>query len=386
MSGRFDVAILGGGCAGLSLATRLAEAPGVLRRVVVLEGRAAYTRDRTWCGWSLTPHPFQGLVSRSWRSWEVRSRGRIVTRSSAAHPYEHLRSDDFYADAIARIAGSAAVTLETGTRVVSVQASADGREHSIETSRGALRASLVVDARPSSARLEPDGLVQSFVGCEAPDPLDTEAATLMDFDVPALPGSAHAVAQDEVAFVYRLPLGDGRALVEATSFAPRAVPDDVHRARLDAYLARHGVSRGAGFEERGAIPMAPTRATTAADSGVVRVGTAGGAVKPSSGYAFHAIQRTTDALAGELRAGRRPAGSPGARATVDAWLDRVFLRFLRDHPERGPEVFVRLFEKVDPDALVRFLMEQPRVADRLRVMRAMPTAPLARAALPRRSA
>jgi lycopene beta-cyclase len=43
-----DVLILGGGCAGLSLAVALAErAPAM--RVDTLEARMDYTRDRTWC-------------------------------------------------------------------------------------------------------------------------------------------------------------------------------------------------------------------------------------------------------------------------------------------------------------------------------------------------
>jgi len=380
MTERVDVAILGGGCAGLSLAVRLAEAPGALRRVVVLEARESYARDRTWCGWSLRPHPFSRLVSHSWRSWEVRWRGEVVTGSAAGLPYEHLRADDVYASALERIGASDAVRTEVGVEVGALEAAEDG--HLVRTSRGDVRARVVVDTRPGSAALEPGGLVQSFFGCEAVDPYDSGAATLMDFDVPHTP----TLTAGEVAFVYRLPLGDGRALVEATSFAPVRVPDGVHRARLGGYLDERGVARVGEFEESGAIPMAETRQGPRGAAGLVRTGIAGGAAKPSSGYAFHAIQRTADALADALRRGETPDRAPAPRSGLDAWLDRVFIRFLQDQPERAPDAFMRMFARVDGAALVRFLMEEPRVGDRLQVVRAMPKAPLTRAALRRRTA
>ena len=54
----YDVAIIGAGLAGLSLAARLAEPPFAGLRVLVLEPRTLYRRDRTWSYWSMQPHPF----------------------------------------------------------------------------------------------------------------------------------------------------------------------------------------------------------------------------------------------------------------------------------------------------------------------------------------
>jgi lycopene beta-cyclase len=62
-------------------------------------------------------------------------------------------------------------------------------------------------------------------------------------------------------------------------------------------------------------------------------------------------------------------------------MDRVFLRAMTDQPERVPEYFARLFQRVAPDALVRFLESEPRPADILQVMRALPLGPFLRAAL-----
>ena len=49
---KYDIVIIGGGLAGLSLATRLAASRFQHLRVVVLEPRTQYVRDRTWCYWA----------------------------------------------------------------------------------------------------------------------------------------------------------------------------------------------------------------------------------------------------------------------------------------------------------------------------------------------
>ncbi|MEY2979796.1 MAG: hypothetical protein RL562_23, partial [Planctomycetota bacterium] len=58
-----DLVVLGGGLAGLSLAERLAAAGAQAPRTVVLEARADYADDRTWCFWRHEPHRYEELVA-----------------------------------------------------------------------------------------------------------------------------------------------------------------------------------------------------------------------------------------------------------------------------------------------------------------------------------
>lgn len=58
-----DVAILGRGCAGLSLAARLARTRLSFR---VIEPRTRYTDDRTWSFWGTKGDPFEDCVRASW--------------------------------------------------------------------------------------------------------------------------------------------------------------------------------------------------------------------------------------------------------------------------------------------------------------------------------
>ena len=50
-----DLIILGGGCAGLSLALNLAKQGSVCPNTLILEKREAYSNDRTWGFWQQQP-------------------------------------------------------------------------------------------------------------------------------------------------------------------------------------------------------------------------------------------------------------------------------------------------------------------------------------------
>ena len=69
------------------------------------------------------------------------------------------------------------------------------------------------------------------------------------------------------------------------------------------------------------------------------------------------------------------------RHSVARWFDGVFVAFLENRPAQAPEVFFRLFQRVKPAALVRFLSDGARLADYLRVIWAMPKGVMMREAL-----
>ena len=75
-----DIAILGGGCAGLSVAVRLA-ARG--RSLHVIEPRETYFEDRAWSFWRTAHDPFEDCVRRSWAAWDVDGPGGTVHRDHA---------------------------------------------------------------------------------------------------------------------------------------------------------------------------------------------------------------------------------------------------------------------------------------------------------------
>lgn len=95
-----DVAIVGAGAAGLSLAHRLSRtAPGSRRlSVILMDAPPGPLRSpsRTWCFWEKGPGPYDAALSAVWQRLRVRTpEGRILEEDIAPLTYKMIRSDDF---------------------------------------------------------------------------------------------------------------------------------------------------------------------------------------------------------------------------------------------------------------------------------------------------
>jgi lycopene beta-cyclase len=366
--------IVGAGCAGLSLAVRLARRDLRERgRILIVDPREELeVGDRTWCSWggSGATHPFASCVSHRWTRWRVRSASVDVERSLPSRPYERIPSDAFVREALRVLEAAPGVVIRTGTRVsalrdegATVRAECEGG--------GGLRGRLAWDARGGApatvARPGDVSWLQHFVGWEVRTEraiFDPGVAMLMDLRVDQGRGPH---------FVYVLPFARDRALVEDTYFSERALEEREYASSIERWLEEH---RAGSWEiertERGAIPMSTAPIARRAGPRIVPIGLRGGAAKPSTGYAFAFVQRHCDALARVAGDGRTVPPEVPVRSRVATFFDRVFLSYLRRVPESAPEVFGGLFARADPAAIVRFLSEEGGAADHLAVMRAVP--------------
>lgn len=383
-----DVTILGGGCSGLSLATALTSTHASGRRIRIIEPRTDYRRDRTWCFWNVTATGFEETIQSRWMHWETRRGGSTHRRSARAYDYVEIPSDRFYDLCLDRLSATPDVELVLGERMSGVERR-DGGYH-VETTAGTFGSRWVFDARPAGAGLPtaaPCGddlrLWQHFGGqhVRTREPaFDPTTVTLMDFDVDASRG---------IHFVYVLPYSTTRALVESTYFSPQPLARDVYAQDVAAYLEqRFGVREIEVLdEESGRLPMFDVVPTPPAP-GVVPIGIAGGACRPSTGYAFLAIQRQVQHIARVLDANEpMPVGALASLARIDRGpilrgMDELLLTFLRRRPDEAPMLFHRLFERAEPDALARFLMDIPRPSDLIAVIRAMPASRFLRGVVP----
>ena len=348
----YDVAIIGGGLAGLSLAVRLAEPRFAYLRVLVLESRAAYTRDRTWCYWRTGPHPFERAVTKSWTRWAVAGQGGHVERSAAGIRYDCIPADSFYNLALDQIAAAPNVELQLATRADPTET-----QTGVTLGHAGTIARLAFDARPPP-RLGLHGLAQRFLGqeLEVERPIfDPGCAMLMDL----------APSQQGVHFTYVLPTSPTRALVEDAWFArPGDAPPD-HRAALANWLdAQHAGHTRVLFEESGCLPMDPRFRPTQGGR-LISLGGAAGAHRPATGYAFTAVQEQCDFFCAHLEAaldsGRMPR-LPRRIAAVRG-MDRMILALLARRPDMAPRMFVGLFAHCPASRLVRFMADRPRAAD-----------------------
>ena len=357
---------MGAGAAGLSLLSRL----GDPARAVAFDPRTTFGRDRSWCFFRTQPCGFDSAVSHAWPAWKVRLGGREIVRSAPGVEYVHIASDAFYSEALKRIAARSGVTLRLGESVTGVQRVPDGFR--LTSAARSVHAKWVFDARPASLRMPVARgevrLLQHFKGFHVrvdSDVFDPQVATLMDFDVSQADGTA---------FVYALPFSAREALVEATWFSPAVLPEARYDAAVADWMrARVGVSQWSVLHtERGVIPMTTESLGSEVPAGAFPIGLRGDLAKPSTGYAFLAIQRQSEAIATSLRTGRTPV-PPSPRPARTRAIDRVFLSWLAADPGRGAELLFDLFDRVRPSTLVRFLSDEGSIFDDFAVMRRVPS-------------
>ncbi|ART64225.1 lycopene cyclase family protein [Kushneria marisflavi] len=372
-----DLVILGGGCAGLSLAYRLAQHQGA-PRTLIIDPRGDYTNDRTWCGWPVTAHPFQDDVRARWHDLTLHTREASTTVKSRRYPYEMLEAERFYSRTLAAVEAHPSIA-RMQDHAVDVEDREDGVTVTLESGE-TIQARFGVDTRPHPKPLASPWLWQDFAGINVQADNIPQHAELMDFRVSDDP-------QAGIDFLYVLPYAPDQALFEWTRFGRPPTSPITLQGKLENYLeTRFGTGGWQALRrETGTLPMAPP--TRANGLSVVVTGAYGGAMRAATGYAFHAIQRWADECADALLKGQPPAGARPGR--ILPHLDRIFMSTLARHPERAPEFYRILFENASTDRLIRFLSGVPSVRDTLSVMNALPWAPLIastlRQALPERT-
>ena len=381
----WDAIILGAGCAGLTLVNELIGRGEGRLSILLLEERSEYTNDRTWCFWNTINHRFENAVSYRWSGWNVHYAGEVV-HCRGAYQYQYLRAEHFYKLALAPVYASSKTILRLGEQVRTVQEEEDLVR--IQTHQGTHVGRYVIDTRPMDQQNRratyPDvHWLQHFMGWKVKTEracFQSKQVTLMDFEGRKDAAEILGVSDNEtdnalpgIPFIYLLPFSPTEALVESTWFGPKVLPKSVYREQLQRYLQEKGAGNYEIIEqEYGVLPMSTLPTTTQPTKRIRHLGLAGGAARPSTGYAFLAIQRQAQRLSDQLLKGDW-GNFPDYYSTQSRLLDATFLRVLQQNPQRGPELFWRLFRYANPDALVRFLADTASLKDLWEVTTCLPS-------------
>ena len=355
---KYDLIIAGGGCSGLSLVLEILDQPGYRdKRILLIDHAPKAGNDRTWCFWTRDPSKYKAILSKTWR--EIHFAGpKGGQRKAAIAPYTYcmVRSSDFYAMAQDKISRHSNVELLYG-HVERIHSSKSEGEVWVKGER--YTAPWVFNSCFSLSGLQEQAPVtalwQHFKGwwirTERPV-FSPETATLMDFRTPQLQGGH---------FIYVLPLNAHEALVEYTVFSSELLPRRFYDESLSTYL--DSVLNVSEYEiqeeEYGVIPMFGVAKPLRKGSRVIDIGTVGGAVKPTTGYAFLRIQAQSRTLARQLAAGKDPV-LPSNPMRFE-FYDGLLLHLLRTRGHEAARIFDALFMRNPVPRILRFLDEQSKL-------------------------
>ena len=366
MQSNYDLIIVGGGCAGLSLAMRLAKLGPECPRVAIIERRTSYDHDRTWSYWATESAQLTHLSKSDWKKVIVATADKRIVVNCDKTPYQTIHSDAFYHSALRKINKNKRIDLLLGESVGTFFKK--NKNWEVFTERGWIGAPQVIDTRPPTRESgDVPILWQSFSGVKvmcSENVFDDTTATLMDFS---------EFAPGEIGFLYLLPFSPTCALIEATVFAKQAKSPGELAAMLDRLVKKSvgSVAYEITYREHFVIPMGLSEHVPHSDPSYVTVGLESGGARASTGYVFQRIQRWADEAEQQIRKGSSVSGHKR-----DSWMirkmDKIFLGVLERYPERGPEIFLRLFSMRDSGSVIRFMNDEPTLWDSVRIMSVLP--------------
>ena len=349
------------------------EKQGLLKdkKILILDPDSKYSNDKTYCFWSEQNAELtvkcRHLISHQWE--EVCVNGN-KPESLLPKKYFHITGIDVYKELrriieqhnLQRIHSSVIeiIAIENGVKVI--------------TDANIWESSLVFDSRPPNylpPKNDDTHLLQSFIGyvITTDDPiLNINCVDLMDFNVEQ---------SDATQFMYVLPLGEGKTLVELTRFGLKAITQKEANPVLDLYITHRFGNYQILNTEIGCIPMSTADISVEPLPGVIPIGGRAGAVKPSTGYAFKNMFNHAERLADSLKRNVKPAviaDSPRFR-----FYDRLLLLILTRQPSQGKSIFEALFNKNETKNVLQFLDEKTTLIQDIRIFLTLPIKPFLKA-------
>ena len=263
----FDYIIIGGGCAGLSLAYEL-EINNKLKEksLAIIEHRDQYKRDKTWSFWKVFNHNFEDCVIKSWNNFTINTSEGSQELNSNKFPYQSIDSGKFYKKINTRLSNNSNISFFKNLSEIN--------------SFNSIIFNSIFEGEPDKSQLW-----QHFQGVEIETPkdiFDDEIFNLMDFNCDQ---------KSDVHFFYTLPFSKNRALVETTWLSDL---EDKNLMEYDLQLENY-IKNNLGiknfkinFIEKGAIPL--FYPSVKKNKKIINIGSAGGMTRLSTGYTFLNIQ------------------------------------------------------------------------------------------------
>ena len=367
---KYDFIIAGGGLAGLSLAYYMNQTILREKSILIIDQDTKTKNDRTWCFWEKDgATPFDSIVHRQWKNVFFHGTNYSDKLDLGPYTYKWLKGVDFY--------NFVKTNLLTNPNIVFVQ---ERIERLIDTPAGGFiitpdnqyLGEYVFDSiKPLKLDLaDCHNLLQHFKGWEITTDkpvFDIHCPTMMDYRV-AQKGTG-------VRFMYILPESPTRAMVEYTVFSDKLLSPDEYDAELHQYIKDFLKIENFTIEheEFGVIPMTDEPTPQHPGEHIIRIGTAGGYVKASTGYAFQRTQRFTQELVRNLVTLGKPLhASPTLRTRFKALMDSTLLNVLLYNRASGKDVFTALYKKNPTPLLFSFLDEDTSFAEDFRIMNTVP--------------
>ena len=375
----YDYIIIGAGAAGLMLADAIGN-DGFFdnKSILLLDKDAKKTNDRTWCYWEKGEGEFDTIVSKTWKY--IYFGGQKFSNRFNISPYRYklIRGIDFYETYLHRINSYPNINFQQEEVYDIVDSEKTAKVITKENAFSANQVfNSIFDYKEIIYQKKYPVLQQHFIGWFVKTQktvFTQDQATFMDFSVPQ---------KGNTRFMYVLPFSENEALVEYTLFSETPLSSEEYEIAIKQYLNEK--LNCTNFQilekERGNIPMTCYDFSQHNTNNVVRIGTAGGWAKASTGYTFYNTSKKTKALINHLKKGR-------VLKSFDKkgkfwYYDLLLLDILFKKNSKGQYIFETLFKNRPPQLIFKFLDEETSFWEDLKIISGCPKKEFLRAFMER---
>tara|TARA_Y100001970_G_C14198899_1_gene839892 strand:+ start:199 stop:1263 length:1065 start_codon:yes stop_codon:yes gene_type:complete len=342
----FDYTIIGGGCAGLSLAYELNLYKKLENKTLaIVEPRQEYKRDKTWSFWKVIDHNFDDCVIKNWGNFSINSPSGVNHLKCNEFPYQSIDSGLFYRKINDELKKNKNISFYKNIK-------------DINTTN-----SFIFNSVPLPIEKEDNNLWQHFCGIEIEtkkNTFDDSILNLMDFDCDQ---------KDSVHFFYTLPYSSNKALVETTWLSKMSNEEMDYDNQLKNYIENNLNIKDYNivYKEVGAIPLFYPSNLNKINK--MDIGTAGGMTRLSTGYTFLNIQEQSKYIRENIENIFKLKKYEISKKYQ--FLDKIFLNVLKKHPKIMPAIFFKMF-KTSPNTVIKFLSNKSNFLEDLAIIFKMP--------------
>jgi lycopene beta-cyclase len=367
---KYDYIIGGAGLAGLTLAWQMLD-EGLLehKQLLIIDAEKKEINDRTWCFWSepkiwITKLP----ITHSWDKATVRGQDFESTQDLSPYRYYKIEGVDYYKFIIDK--------LRKHTQVTFIQdfiVSEEENSKCVKTKNSTyyyhsyfFKSYFFPDEIKALRNPKKKFIWQHFYGWRIKTKkaiFDPNKFTYMDMKVPEV--------KHGLSFAYILPTSENEALVEYTLFSADLWNEEEYESALKTYIKENlGIEDYEILElEHNKIPMTNS-IFTKRNKTIIPIGTLAGTVKPSTGYSFLRNYKHINQIIKYLKAERDDFSL--SRSNRFRFYDEVLMNVLHSGKSAGHEVFGNLYKKNSLPQLLKFLNEDTKLWEDLKIMNTVP--------------
>ncbi len=350
-----EINIIGDGCAAFSLARLIRNLPDYKLNLFVGK-KNKIDRDHFWGFWKVKINEEAYNNSNCvWSKWSINTSQSKHILTSTKHPYCVIKRQKWLDICRNQFLIEKLKFFENDVLE---------KDDKLFIQNKKIKGDLVFDSRPP--KLPRNVLLQHFEGfvvTSNKDVFDENLATLMDFRCDQSRG---------MHFIYLLPFSKRKALVESTMFSKKVENKEFYSNEISKYLKRYFnlIKFTKSDHEKGIIPM---HYISNESKDVYNIGTRGGAVRPSSGYAFTFIQKQAYQIISQIK--NRKKIDTKIHNNIDLFLDKIFINVINEYPLLAPKIFSGLAKILNGDEMAKFMSGHASLFTTCKIIISMPKIP-----------